>query len=65
MPSDVDVRMRARAIAAYDAAADRRDDSALGFLRQAAERTVASLELEPGMRVLDAPSGTGEASSSL
>lgn len=61
MPSDVDVRMRARAIAAYDAAADRRDDSALGFLRLAAERTIASLELEPGMRVLDVASGTGTA----
>ena len=31
----------ARAVAAYDAAADRRDDRALGFLVRAADRTVA------------------------
>ena len=54
--------MRARAIAAYDAAADRRDDRALGFLARAADRTIASLELQPGMRVLDAASGTGTTS---
>ena len=62
MPADVDVRMRTRAIAAYDAAADRRDDSALGFLERAADRTIESLELEPGLRVLDVASGTGTAS---
>ena len=62
MPADVDVRMRTRAIAAYDAAADRRDDSALGFLARAADHTIASLELQPGMRVLDVASGTGTAS---
>ena len=61
MPSPVDVPMRARAIAAYDAAADHRDDSALGFLARAADRTIASLELEPGMHVLDVASGTGTA----
>jgi ubiquinone/menaquinone biosynthesis C-methylase UbiE len=52
----------ARAVAAYDAAADRRDDPALGFLVRAAHRTIASLDLQPGMRVLDLACGTGAAS---
>ncbi len=52
----------ARAVAAYDAAADRRDDRALGFLTRAADRTVAALDLTPGMHVLDVACGTGPAS---
>ena len=52
----------ARAVAAYDAAADRRDERALGFLTRAADRTVAALDLTPGMRVLDVACGTGPAS---
>jgi ubiquinone/menaquinone biosynthesis C-methylase UbiE len=52
----------ARAVAAYDAAADRRDDPALGFLVRAADRTIAALDLQPGMRVLDLACGTGVAS---
>ena len=52
----------ARAVAAYDAAADRRDDPALGFLVRAADRTIASLDLQPGMRVLDLACGTGATS---
>ena len=60
MPSRLD--LPARAIAAYDAAADRRDDPALGFLVRAADRTIASLDLQPGMRVLDLATGTGAAS---
>jgi SAM-dependent methyltransferase len=61
MPADLDVRMRTRAIDAWEAAAGRRDDSALGFLTLAADRTISALELEPGMHVLDVASGTGTA----
>jgi ubiquinone/menaquinone biosynthesis C-methylase UbiE len=61
MPADLDVRMRTRAIDAWEAAARRRDDSALGFLTLAADRTISALELEPGMHVLDVASGTGTA----
>jgi ubiquinone/menaquinone biosynthesis C-methylase UbiE len=61
MPAELDIRLRAEAIAAWDAAADRRDHSALGFLSLAADRTISALELEPGMRVLDVASGTGTA----
>lgn len=50
---------KARARDAYDAAADRYDDDALGFWARAGERTVASLDLEPGMDVLDLACGTG------
>jgi ubiquinone/menaquinone biosynthesis C-methylase UbiE len=48
-----------RARDAYEAAADRYDDAALGFWARAGERTIARLALEPGMHVLDLASGTG------
>lgn len=48
-----------RARDAYEAAADRYDDPALGFWARTGERTIAGLELEPGMHVLDLASGTG------
>jgi ubiquinone/menaquinone biosynthesis C-methylase UbiE len=51
------IRMRARS--AYDAAADRYDDSALGFWARSGERTIERLGLQPGMRVLDVACGSG------
>jgi ubiquinone/menaquinone biosynthesis C-methylase UbiE len=48
-----------RAHDAYEAAADRYDDPALGFWARTGERTIARLELRPGMRVLDLAAGTG------
>lgn len=50
---------KARARDAYNSAADRYDDDALGFWARAGERTVARLDLAPGMEVLDLASGTG------
>jgi ubiquinone/menaquinone biosynthesis C-methylase UbiE len=61
-PLDVAFRDRARrARAAYDAAADRYDDMALGFWARSGERTIDRLGLTPGMTVLDVASGTGAA----
>jgi ubiquinone/menaquinone biosynthesis C-methylase UbiE len=51
------IRMRARST--YDAAADRYDDSALGFWARSGERTVERLGLQPGMSVLDVACGSG------
>ena len=51
------IRMRARAT--YDAAADRYDDSALGFWARSGERTIERLGLQPGMQVLDVACGSG------
>ena len=51
------IRMRARA--AYDAAADRYDDAALGFWARSGERTIERLGLQPGMTVLDMACGSG------
>lgn len=48
-----------RARDAYQAAADRYDDPALGFWARTGERTIARLDLRPGMHVLDLASGTG------
>ena len=50
-----------RARDAYEAAADRYDDPALGFWARVGERTVAGLDLQPGMTVLDLATGTGAA----
>ena len=54
------IRMRARA--AYDAAADRYDDAALGFWARSGERTIERLGLQPGMTVLDMACGSGASS---
>jgi ubiquinone/menaquinone biosynthesis C-methylase UbiE len=51
------IRMRARST--YDAAADRYDDSALGFWARSGERTIERLGLQPGMSVLDVACGSG------
>lgn len=51
--------IRTRARSAYDAAADRYDDSALGFWARSGERTIDRLELHPGMHVLDVACGSG------
>lgn len=48
-----------RARDAYEAAADRYDDPALGFWARTGERTIARLDLQPGMHILDLASGTG------
>lgn len=55
MPSHEE--LRARAAAAYNAAADAYDDNA--FWARFGARTVERLGLQPGMRVLDVCSGTG------
>lgn len=51
--------IRTRARSAYDAAADRYDDSALGFWARSGERTIDRLGLQPGMSVLDVACGSG------
>lgn len=51
--------IRTRARSTYDAAADRYDDSALGFWSRSGERTIDRLGLRPGMSVLDVACGSG------
>ncbi|MCQ8179827.1 methyltransferase domain-containing protein [Methylomonas sp. SURF-1] len=50
---------RTRAAAAYNAAADHFDHPVNGFWDRFGRATVAGLNLQPGMRVLDVCSGTG------
>src|ERR1700754_4103357 len=56
---DALTQAKAKAAAAYDAAADHFDDEPLSFWEQIGKRTVTRLALPPGARVLDVGCGTG------
>ncbi len=56
---DALIQAKAKAAAAYDAAADHFDDEPLSFWERIGQRTVTRLELPSGARVLDVGCGTG------